>query len=244
MTIAYVYKWTHIPSGKWYIGVRTKSGCHPDDGYLCSSRIVKPMILSNREDWKREIIATGTPDDMMKLEVSLLTEVDAKNNPDSFNLQNGDGNWTTTGLKMPDEWRKKISKGNTGKKRTNDSIENYKKASRKKAQDPVFIKNLSDSLKGKPKSEEHKKKLSGEKSEQHKKNLSISLSITSKKLRSGKTYEEIFGEEAAAIIKNKSSQTQKGRPCNNRIVTCPHCFKEGYAGAMKLWHFEKCRKNV
>jgi len=25
-TVAYVYKWTHVPTGKWYIGSRTRSG--------------------------------------------------------------------------------------------------------------------------------------------------------------------------------------------------------------------------
>ena len=35
-TVAYVYKWIHIPTGKWYIGSRTRVGSHPDDGYYCS----------------------------------------------------------------------------------------------------------------------------------------------------------------------------------------------------------------
>jgi hypothetical protein len=40
-TIAYVYKWTHIPTSKWYVGSRTAPGCHPDDGYICSSKLIK-----------------------------------------------------------------------------------------------------------------------------------------------------------------------------------------------------------
>lgn len=32
-TTAYVYRWTHIPTGKWYVGSRTAKGSHPNDGY-------------------------------------------------------------------------------------------------------------------------------------------------------------------------------------------------------------------
>jgi hypothetical protein len=39
----------------WYIGSRTAEGCNPDDGYLCSSDRVKPMILESKSDWKREV---------------------------------------------------------------------------------------------------------------------------------------------------------------------------------------------
>lgn len=27
-TQAYLYKWTHIPTQKWYVGSRTAAGCH------------------------------------------------------------------------------------------------------------------------------------------------------------------------------------------------------------------------
>ena len=29
----FVYKWTHIPTQKWYVGSRTAKGCHQADGY-------------------------------------------------------------------------------------------------------------------------------------------------------------------------------------------------------------------
>jgi hypothetical protein len=51
-TVAYVYKWVHIPTGKWYIGSRTRVGSHPNDGYYCSSKTVKPLILANPNEWK------------------------------------------------------------------------------------------------------------------------------------------------------------------------------------------------
>lgn len=98
MKTAYVYKWTHLPTMKWYVGSRTYKNAHLNDGYLCSSRIVKPMILESSDDWKREIIATGTPIDMRFLEAEILILVDAKNDPKSFNQHNGDGNFSTIGI--------------------------------------------------------------------------------------------------------------------------------------------------
>lgn len=91
VTQAFVYKWIHIPTGMWYIGSRTAKGCHVNDGYICSSRIVKPMILCNPEEWKRIIINTGTPQEMRRLETSMLMGCNAKKDPMSFNRSNNDG---------------------------------------------------------------------------------------------------------------------------------------------------------
>ena len=92
-TIAYVYKWTHIPTSKWYVGSRTAPGCHPDDGYICSSKKIKPLILANKQEWKREIIEVGTPEEMLLLEGKILQTLDAKNDSMSFNGHNNDGNY-------------------------------------------------------------------------------------------------------------------------------------------------------
>jgi hypothetical protein len=43
------------------------------------------MLLENISDWKREIIATGSPQEMRELEAEILDLVDAKNDPRSFN---------------------------------------------------------------------------------------------------------------------------------------------------------------
>ena len=91
MTQAFVYKWIHEPTGMWYIGSRTAKGCHINDGYICSSKIVKPMILCEPNDWKRIIINTGTPEEMRKLETFMLTGSNAKKDPMSFNRNNADG---------------------------------------------------------------------------------------------------------------------------------------------------------
>ncbi len=98
-TYAYVYKWTELSTRRWYIGSRTKHGCNPADGYICSSRIVKPLIESNQTNWIRTVLCIGHAVDMLALETALLTLVDAKNDPLSYNQHNGDGKFT--GLNRP-----------------------------------------------------------------------------------------------------------------------------------------------
>ena len=100
MTTAYVYKWTHLPTLMWYIGSRTANKCHPEDGYICTSKYVKPLILKSITDWTREIIATGTVTEMLNLETTLLQLFDAKHDSRSFNKHNGDGKFSVAGKKI------------------------------------------------------------------------------------------------------------------------------------------------
>jgi hypothetical protein len=141
---AYVYKWTHLPTLKWYVGRRTKKGCHINDGYICSSRVVKPLIKANPEEWQRTIIATGNVEEMIDFEADILETIDASNDPKSFNLTNGDGRFNhslypgpMTGKKHSAEAKARISAGGKGKTR---SVEQRAK--------------VSAALKGKPKSAE------------------------------------------------------------------------------------------
>ncbi len=137
-TYAYVYKWTELSTRRWYIGSRTKHGCNPADGYICSSRIVKPLIESNQTNWSRTVLCIGHAVDMLALETALLTLVDAKNDPLSYNQHNGDGKFT--GLNRPclhkgkklgpqsDEAKMKRSIALKGKKHTADHIANNSKS--------------------------------------------------------------------------------------------------------------------
>jgi hypothetical protein len=94
---SFVYKWTHSLSGMWYIGSRTAKGCHLNDGYICSSRSVKSLILKNSLEWSREILGVGTPEEMRKLEADYLISLDAANNPLSYNLHNNNGKFNFAG---------------------------------------------------------------------------------------------------------------------------------------------------
>jgi hypothetical protein len=99
----------HIPTGKWYIGSRTAKGCHKNDGYICSSKIVKPLILKNPKEWRREILGIGTADYIRKLENKILKKLDARNDPESYNLHNGDGKFSYN-LGSPGRWQSKETK--------------------------------------------------------------------------------------------------------------------------------------
>ena len=126
MMIPYLYKWTELSTNKWYIGSRTRKGCHPNDGYICSSKIVKPMILSNPENWSRTVILFGgDPEKIIELENFMLQDLDAKHDPMSYNLHNGDRKFSASGKKLPrsKEHAAKISAAKKGVKRKPHSLE-------------------------------------------------------------------------------------------------------------------------
>jgi hypothetical protein len=119
-TKAYLYKWTHLPTNKWYIGSRTKKGCYPGDGYICSSKVVKPMILENANHWLREILLIGDPLYIREMENALLIKLDAKHCLASFNQHNGDGKFTTVGIAVSEATREKRSRALLGIQRSDD----------------------------------------------------------------------------------------------------------------------------
>jgi hypothetical protein len=115
MSNSYVYKWTHLPTMKWYVGSRTAKAAHINDGYICSSKFVKPLIIANPEEWKREIIDTGSKEDMLNLESDILQLFNAAKDPRSFNKSNADGKfyepatYGMLGKTHSDETKKRMS---------------------------------------------------------------------------------------------------------------------------------------
>ena len=83
---SFVYRWREIATGKWYIGYHKGQ---PDDGYICSSQIVKPLIQTDPSRWERKILRFGTRQACMALERRLLKKLEAKKNPKSYNRSNG-----------------------------------------------------------------------------------------------------------------------------------------------------------
>jgi hypothetical protein len=107
----------------WYCGSHTSKTAHPDDGYICSSRIVKAMILENSHEWVREIVALGSAQHMYDLETDILQTFDAKNDPRSFNGHNNNmKRYDKTGVKESEYTRKRKSIAHTGKKRPEHSV--------------------------------------------------------------------------------------------------------------------------
>ena len=118
----YVYKWTHLPTRRWYIGSRRARGCHIHDGYICSSRTVRPMIEANPAEWQRTIIAVGTPEQVYELETMLLEMADARNDPRSYNKHNNSMRYyDKTGTKESEQTRSRKRQAHTGRSRPEHS---------------------------------------------------------------------------------------------------------------------------
>jgi hypothetical protein len=110
----YVYKWTHEPSKKWYVGSRTGKNSNPNDGYVCSSSTVRKLIATNPSDWTRTIIAIGNADEMYDLETEILQTFDARSDERSFNRHNNHkgiaiGGWNKGMTGLQTAWNKGIT---------------------------------------------------------------------------------------------------------------------------------------
>jgi|AACY02.3.fsa_nt_gi hypothetical protein len=133
MTRAFLYEWCESSTNKWYVGSRSAKGCHPTDGYICSSKMVKSMIKENPSDWTRKILAIGLPDYIRWLERAFLQSVDARRDPQSYNKSNADGlkfldncgsNNPMFGRKHSESSRKKMSAAGKGKRRSDSARAN------------------------------------------------------------------------------------------------------------------------
>jgi hypothetical protein len=246
MTLAYVYKWTELSTGKWYVGARGARGCHPDDGYICSSKVVKPLILANPDGWKREILFTSEPDEVFFIEAKLLDELNAKDDPQSFNKHNGDGKWSMRGKQFSPEHREKMGAWQLGRKFEKSSIEKRSESRKDFRQSDEARQKIGQSLKGQragiSPSEEHRKKISatltgrvnGPLSAEHKALLSAikkgfkHTDDAIAKMRAAHKGKVLTAEHKAKISMGgkgiKKSEETKARMRKPKVKTdCPHC---------------------
>lgn len=121
----------------------------------------------------------------------------------------------TQAAKIISQRRRGKTNGHLGMKRSQESKTRMAAAQLGKKHTAEAIANMSAAktgqLAGIPKSAEHR--------------ASLSLSATGR----------VHTQES----KDKISQAFKGVVLP--LVTCPHCSKEGAGGAMKQWHFDKCK---
>jgi hypothetical protein len=205
MTIAFVYKWTQLSTGMWYIGSRTAKGCHPDDGYICSSKFVKPLIKANTNDWERTILFIDEPEKILEKEVKLLNKLDAKNHVLSYNKTNGGfdfyGGSRMTGKTYEEMYgiekasflknKRRLAKQNKtftqlyGEEKAKEAANKISESKKNKTYEEQFGKDKAEQLRT-----NHSKRLKGKPS-----------------TRKGKSYEEIYGSEKAKEMK----QNRKGR---------------------------------
>jgi hypothetical protein len=85
---AFVYCWTDFGTNRLYIGVHKGS---TDDGYVCSSKIMKEHYMKRPHDFSRQILAQGTFDDCYSLETAILKATKADKNCDFYNQHTNNG---------------------------------------------------------------------------------------------------------------------------------------------------------
>ena len=75
-----LYCWTNHDNGKVYVGIRIANGL---DGYICSTNNKNFWSeFYNKSTWSREILATGTLEDIRKLEYRIHLALQGK---DTYN---------------------------------------------------------------------------------------------------------------------------------------------------------------
>ena len=118
-----IYKTTHLPTGKFYIGRHITED--PYDSYLGSGRIISAMVKKfPKEEFKKEILKICLSlDDLIESERSLISEV--INTPLCLNLIVGDPG-TVGVLFVSDETKKVMSES---KKKTHNTPEVRKRIS-------------------------------------------------------------------------------------------------------------------
>ena len=72
-----IYKMTHVPTGKFYLGSLKDSTRW--ESYSTSSEIVKPMLAANPDEWQREVLRDTFPndwsfEDVVNLENEMIKE--------------------------------------------------------------------------------------------------------------------------------------------------------------------------
>ena len=84
--------------------------CHLNDGYICSSKYVKPLVELNPSDWERSILLIAEPIYVRTMEAKYLVLINARDDKMSFNRHNGDMKFHTIGSKLTEEHKKKLSR--------------------------------------------------------------------------------------------------------------------------------------
>lgn len=157
-----VYKTTHIPTGKFYIGRHVTENLF--DEYLGSGVKISRMVKKyGTQEFSKEILKLcSSPDEMIQIEIEEIRKVFQEEL--CLNLMIGDPRFTG-GVEFSDETKKKMSES---KKKTHNTIEVRKKLSEvQKARSEQIKAHNTRIHKGKTISDEMKQKqslaLSGEK---------------------------------------------------------------------------------
>ena len=116
----FIYKTTHVESGKFYVGKHATSNI--DDGYIGSGNLLLRAVRKyGRDAFKIEHLAfCGSMEELNVLEQQIVTK-ELVEDPMCFNLKlGGAGGWDhcqRKGTKLSEETRRKMSESHKGKPR-------------------------------------------------------------------------------------------------------------------------------
>jgi hypothetical protein len=240
-TIPYLYKWTHLPSGKWYIGSKARKGWNPTrhEEYICSSKIVKPMIIENRSEWCYDILCIGDSEYIVELERLILKYLNAKDDPMSFNQHNGDGLFNRSGVRESKETREKKKLAHLGEKGSMYGKKGPLCPHYGKKHSEERRKNQSTGV----------KKYAENRPQSHNDNISKAL-LGNPKLSEAVKGEKnpMFGIPASEYNKamTKLKNSGDGNPMRNPKyqMTCPHCKRSFAKSNYNMWHGDKCKNKL
>lgn len=89
----YVYELIDKQTGMWYVGSQNGRYARPENlgtNYFSCSRLVEPLFRAEPERFEKRILLVGPQDYVVEMEAAILRQRDARNDPRSYNMANGD----------------------------------------------------------------------------------------------------------------------------------------------------------
>ena len=103
---AFVYCWTDLGTNKLYVGVHKGT---PDDGYVCSSKLMLQEYKKRPQEFSREILASGPFKEMYVFETAILKSAKADKDPRFYNRHVNNGMIRSLGEPHTEEWKQNHS---------------------------------------------------------------------------------------------------------------------------------------
>lgn len=150
---AFVYCWTDIKTNKLYVGSHKGK---LDDGYVCSSKYMLPEYKSRPSDFSRQIIASGSQEEMRNLEYAILNATNAVANTNMYNECNGNSKFYFKGKRGPwsEERKLQASKDRKGRKISPEHAKKLHEGRRNSKNSQSHLEAILKSRKGVPMSPE------------------------------------------------------------------------------------------
>jgi hypothetical protein len=119
MNEAFVYCWTDFGTNKLYVGVHKGT---PDDGYVCSSKLMLQEYEARPWDFSRAIVASGIYPEMYVLETAILKAAGADKDLGYYNQTLNQGTFYLK--RHTEESKRKMSMSSKG---PNYKLREYKR---------------------------------------------------------------------------------------------------------------------